>query len=109
MLFAYPVASQRAQDVDNQKEWEVADTLGQIGGRGKIGGSYVYCQETKFIRPNVMRQIILKYAGIANRSVKGEGKETEKEKATEIKKCSRHAKTKCRKNESKKRGNRREK
>jgi hypothetical protein len=41
MLFAYPVAQEGAQDVDNQKEWEVADTLGQIGGRGKIGGSYI--------------------------------------------------------------------
>ena len=40
MLFAYPVAQKGAQDVDNQKEWEVADTLGQSGGRGKIGGSY---------------------------------------------------------------------
>jgi len=41
MLFAYPVAQEGAQDVDNQKEWEVADALGQSGGRGKIGGSYI--------------------------------------------------------------------
>jgi hypothetical protein len=40
-LFAYPVAQEGAQDVDNQKEWEVANTLGQSGGRRKIGGSYI--------------------------------------------------------------------
>ena len=76
LFFAYPVAQEGAQDVDNQKEGEVTDTLGQIGGRGKIGGSYIYCQELKFIIPNVMRQIILKYAGISHRSVKGKGKES---------------------------------
>jgi hypothetical protein len=73
-LFAYPVAQEGAQDVDNQKEGEVADTLGQIGGRGKIGGNYIYRQEMKFIIPNVMRQIVLKYAGISHRSVKWKGK-----------------------------------